>query len=302
MNGYSIISTMEEKEENKFRKRKKYLPRKIYLFYLKRYVKTIYKESVYLGEKGDTIMLPFTNKEFDELDEEYKTDYIDKIIKENKIEYLYTEPNLTRFIRKIDESLIKQYRTIIMYIMIIPIMERTLKIHSIDMKDMRLKIIDSGDCKIDYILELLVNDLNHLTIITPRPEYFNEFVDIIYDNTGLVIEITSEYLDNDNTNDVIIDLSKERSRYQGNIVIDLESDIIKRQYQYLRNKNTCIIHDVIISSGNQVINNELLGFYLLRNRSFLGEFIEGKNNGSLRYSLDEISKELNLNLRELIYL
>lgn len=299
MNPYSIIGIIEKSEDNKYFKLKKHLPRKIYLYYIKKYTKTIIKESEYLGEKGDIIMLPFTMEEFEGLDEKYRKTYIDKVFKKYDIKYLYAETSLSKIVRKIDETFIIQYNTILLYIMFPQIMERALKENQIDMKEMRLTIIDSGDWKIEYILELLINDLNHLTIITKRPEYFNEFVDIIYDNTGLVTEVISEFSEKEDSSDLIIDMSKDRYKYQKVVIIDMESDKTKRQYQYSRKKDACIIYDIMVCSGNQVVDNELLGFFLLRNHPNFRDFLEGRNNSFIQNSLLEISMELDLKLDRL---
>ena len=302
MNKYSIIATMDKKEENKFLKLKRYLPKRIYLYYMKKYGKTIYKENVYLGEKGDTIMLPFTSGEFDELDEDYRLSYIEKIIKEYDIHHLYVDVNLRKFICKIDETLIRQYGTILMYMMLPCMLEHVLYDHNIDRKEMRLIIIDSGDYKVDYVLNLLVNDLNYLKIFTDRPEYFNEFVDTIYDNTGLITEPVSSFSEIEDSGSVIIDLSRNHYRYSGRIVIDMESDLSKRQYQNLRNKNTRIIYDVKLSSANQEVDNELLGFYLWKNHPFMAEFLDGQNEETKMLPLQDITKELNLTIEGFSYL
>lgn len=302
MNTYSIIRTIEKMEDNKYLKLKRYLPRKIYLYYLKKYGKPFIDESVYLGEKGDIIMLPFTKREFEELDENYKKTFIEKVIKEHEIKYLYTEPGLSKIIRKIDDTLIQEYSKILIYIMFTQIMDLALKDNSIDMKEMRLTIIDSGDSKIDYILDLIIYDLNHLTIITQRPEYFKEFVDIIYDNTGLVIEVITKIFEIEGKSDLIIDMSKKRFNYQKGVIIDMESDIVKRQYQYSRKRDTCIIYDIKICTGIQVVNNELLGFFLLKNHPNFQDFLEGANSDLIKKSLQEISKELDLKLMKLIYI
>lgn len=302
MNTYSMMRTIEKMEDNKYLKLKRYLPKKIYLYYLKKYGKSFIDESVYLGENGDIIMLPFTMSEFEELDENYKKSYIENVIKKHEMKYLYAEPSLSKIIRKIDDNLIQEYSKILIYIMFDQIMNLAIKDNCIDRKEMRLTIIDSGDSKIDYILDLIIHDLNHLTIITQRAEYFKEYVDIIYDNTGLVIEVIAKIFEVESKSDLIIDMSKKRFHYQNGVIIDMESDIVKRQYQYSRKRDTCIIYDIKICSGIQVVDNELLGFFLLRNHPDIQNFLEETNYNLRKNSLQEVSKELDLKLVKLIYI
>lgn len=302
MNQYSIISTMDESVKDKFFKLKRFLPKKIYLYYLEKYGKVIYKENVYFGEKGDIIMLPFTKKEFDELEEEYKISYIERVIKENQIQNLYMPIHLRKYIKKEDKKILREYHTILMYMMLPQILEVTLYNHGIDKKDLRLTIIDSGDYKVNYVLNRLINDLNHLKVFTNRPEYFNGYVDTIYDDTGLMIDLVSSLSEIENDHCVIIDLSKSHSRYPSNIVIDIESNLLKRQYQSAKNKNATIIYDINLHSSSQGIDNELFGFYLLKNHSYMEDFLNGGNNETTTIHLQRIVKKLELKVYELIYL
>ena len=302
MNQYSIISTMDESEKEGIIKLKRFLPKKIYLYYLKKHGKVIYKENLYYGEKGDIMMLPFTKEEFDQLEEEYKVSYIEKIIKENQIQNLYMPVHLQKYIKKEDKKILKEYHTILMYMMLPQILELTLYKNGIDRKDLRLTIIDSGDYKVDYVLNRLINDLNHLKIFTDRPEYFSEFVDTIYDDTGLMIDLVSSLSEIENDHCIIIDLSKSHFRYSSNIVIDMESNLLKRQYQSAKNKNATIIYDINLRSLNQRIDNELLGFYLLKNHSYMEDFLNGGNNETTTIHLQRIVKKLELKVYELIYL
>jgi len=304
MNTYCIINTGENIITTKNSKIKKLIPRKLYLNYIYKKLPVTFNEIEYLGEKGQEIVLPFTENELETLEENYIKMFLEKIITNNEIEYLYVAPHLQKLLYMNEEEHTPYYGSIFLYIMFPQIFEQMLEESKIDRKEMRLAIVDSGDRKIEYILELLVYDLNYLTIITKRPEYFNEFVDIIYDNTGLLIEIISDEELQEIKGNVVIDLTNQYHKVFNNttVVLDMESNLKKRQYLYSRKKDIRIVYDVLLHYNNQLVNNELLGFLLLKNREIIREFHDNKNREYQTKEITEIGRILNLKLAKLIYL
>lgn len=302
---YSIIHPLEHNTGKKEWKLGKILPRKLYFSYLKKRIPVSIKDITYLGIEGQEIQLPFSMAELRELEDDYIKGMIEKLVERYEIHYLYMEPNLLKHFRTIDELMVPSYHNLLLYILLPKIFPLVLEKKNINKKDMRLVIIDSGDRKIEYILELLIWELNYLTIITDRPEYFNGFVDIIYDNTGLVIEL----LTNDNREEihgeVIIDMSKDYQKCymyfdKDAVILDLESNIKKRQYLYSRKRELVIFNDVILHSRRQVVDNGLFSLILLSRSRLLRDFTDDKNRDYVKNKLFDLCEEFHIDIEKLI--
>ena len=77
-------------------------------------------------------------------------------------------------------------------------------------------LIDGGDVQ-DTLLgaELLGRDLNRLTILTDRPAYFTEYTDSMYEENGLIVELSLKDAQK------IAELSAEGTG--SNVILDFET-------------------------------------------------------------------------------
>ena len=140
------------------------------------------------------------------------------------------------------------------------------KLH-IEEKDMKLVIIDSHDKRIEHVIEQFVCNLNYLTIITNREEYFDGFRDMIYDTTGLVVEFEELPLKDHIEGNIIIDLDRECYKSYnffpyGSCVVDVNSSAKKRQYMQERRKDLTIIYDVDLMYQGNIIKKDMMVSYL----------------------------------------
>lgn len=217
----------------------------------------------FLGDSLPCAMLPFTKADKEKLPNQYLDQYIEEVMKYLNINRAYCmeelqERNHERAER--ERSLIK-----FLYLRQLVVIARE-KLH-IEEKDMKLVIIDSHDKRIEHVLEQFVCNLNYLTIITNREEYFDGFRDMIYDTTGLVVEFEELPLKDHIEGNIIIDLDSESYKSYnffpyGSCVVDVNSSAKKRQYLQERRKDLTIIYDVNLMYQGNIIKKDMMVSYL----------------------------------------
>ena len=96
------------------------------------------------------------------------------------------------------------------------IMEIILEKRKIPYEQFAPVLIDGGDVQ-DTLLgaELLGRDLNRLTILTDRPAYFTEYTDSMYEENGLIVELSQKDAQK------IAELSAEGTG--SNVILDFET-------------------------------------------------------------------------------
>lgn len=217
----------------------------------------------FLGDSLPCAMLPFTKADKEKLPNQYLDQYIEEVMKYLNINRAYCmeelqERNHERAER--ERSLIK-----FLYLRQLVAIARE-KLH-IEEKDMKLVIIDSHDKRIEHVLEQFVCNLNYLTIITNREEYFDGFRDMIYDTTGLVVEFEELPIKDHIEGNIIIDLDSESYKSYnffpyGSCVVDVNSSAKKRQYLQERRKDLTIIYDVDLMYQGNIIKKDMMVSYL----------------------------------------
>lgn len=276
------------------------LPNRLYKKYLMKKQPVEIKDINFIGEEGKNLILPFTNTSIQEQDKEYVEKFISKLLLKYEIKNVYSSHYLKKYIQQEKVS----YQSLLKYIMLDQIIVKVLKDHNTTWKNTKLVIIDSEDGKMDYLLELFVENLNYLTIITKREEYFKEIKEIIYLNTGLVIEIidnpTKESINGNIIIDANKDICKNYSYFEKDaILIDLESNNTKMQYAYSRRKDIQIVYDVILTAREEEIENDLLG-YILCSRSFIcSNFVRNIERSYKVKDFFDVRKLYNIKLKEL---
>lgn len=230
----------------------------------------------FLGDSIPCAMLPFTKEEKLSLPSQYLDQYIKEIMKHLNISRAYCMEEL----QEKDNERAERQRTLIKFLYLKQLVKISRDKLHIKEKDVKLVIIDSGDKRIEHVLELFVNNLNYLTIITNREEYFTGFRDMIYDTTGLVVEFEELPLKNHIEGNIIIDLDSESYKSYnffpyGACVIDVNSSAKKRQYLQERRKDLTIIYDVdLLYQGNILKKNMMVNY--LRAKSVNIEAIYGE--------------------------
>ncbi|BCN29749.1 S41 family peptidase [Anaeromicropila herbilytica] len=304
---FNILELAKEKDEievnyflkriiNRFSKlsKKEYVKQYAKNQYQKQLIKELpilIKEFNYLSEKGYNIILPFTKEDILKYDPDFIKDYIEKVRIKYDLNNLFIPNKFKKYVDTSIES--EDDKKVLMYMVLDQLMKKILKEHNIEYKSLRLVIIDSEDYRMEYLLELFLKDLNYLTIITNRVEYFEEIQQKIYDTTGLVIDVTSNPVKEPIGGNVIIDANKKLNKNynyfdKSAVVIDLESNKEKLQYLYSRRKDLETIYDVVLTANSTIVNNEMFAYYLKVKSFVFSNFVR---SNSRNYGVVELLKE-----------
>lgn len=250
----TIFSTIQEEDREKLgiSKWRKRLPYRWYQSYLMKCMPIYRKEVSYYGIDCHQICLPFQESELQQYEEEFLIDFIEQCIKKEEIEFCYFEKNIAFACKKF----CLDYSWVIPYLMFPKMLELVMKENRLRLEEIRPFIIDSNDRKIEYILDYMVPHLNYLMIQTKRKKEFEPFIEAVYEQYGLVIEVLNMQQESMEKSSLIQTQIK-----QCNVIIDLDKSSYK-QYLYL--KKGSIVLDL-----NQSIEKET---YLSSRRSDLKKY------------------------------
>lgn len=246
----------------------------------------------FLGDSIPCVMLPFTKEQKACLPENYIDEYIEKVMNVLGINRAYCMEEL----QERDYERAERERTLIKYVYIEELVNIGMNKLHLKEKDMKLVVIDSGDKRVEHVLELFTNNLNYLTIITNREEYFTGFREMIYDTTGLVVEFEQLPLTTHIEGNIIIDLDSESYKSYnffpyGACVIDVNSAAKKRQYLQERRKDLTIIYDVKLLYQGDIIKREMLVNYLraksMNIEAIYGEYYKNINQAEILSLLEQ---------------
>lgn len=286
-----------------WRKKRGFLWR-MYLYYISKKTPIQIEKVDYLGEEGEKIILPFTREDIVSLSREYLQKYMNKVIEKTQLEKCYVSNSFSKYIEVIFKEYFLSYQSILLYIMFKDILINICGEMSIEEKDLKILIIDSEDRRTEYMIESIVDDINYLTIITKRPEYFQGYIDMIYDTKGLVIQLEEDITKSELEGNVVIDLSKESYRHlRGALaILDMNQTEKKLKYYYSRRKNNNIIYNVLLESDGEVVDNPKLEFLLIRNHQVIRDFIRDRSRENYVVELQKLKEMLGLNIEQVVRL
>lgn len=255
----------------------------------------------FLGDSIPCVMLPFTKEEKESLPNQYLDQYIEAVMKHLNINRAYCIEEL----QNRDNERAERERTLIKFLYLEQLVDSGRDRLHIEEKDMKLVVIDSMDKRIEHVLEQFINNLNYLTIITNREEYFTGFRDMIYDTTGLVVECEELPLKNHIEGNIIIDLDSESYKNYnffpyGACVIDVNSSAKKRQYLQERRKDLTIIYDVDLLYQGNIIKKDIMVNYLraksMNIEAIYGEYYRNINQNEILALLEACK----INVKEIV--
>lgn len=258
MEMFSMITLARTKEEIKLGWLIKRYSAKKYQNYLIEKTPFKVEERLYCGEKIQNITLYMTKEDLTLSKKEFVQEYIQKVI----VKLNLFQPHYCEELREYLKEDRRDNAWIMKYIVFSELYKQVVEEYQMDQKEINLVLIDSGDRKIQLLLENLVEDLNHLTIITEREVHFEKFVDAVYNETGLMVELIPPPIIEPLKGNLIVDASLNSCkmyRYfeKDAIVIDMTSNIEKLLYLYGRRKDLKIIRDVEVSMQGEVVMKDL---------------------------------------------
>lgn len=251
----------------------------------------------FLGDSLPCAMLPFTKEDKESLPDQYLDQYIEEVMKHLNINRAYCIEEL----QERNNERAERERSLIKFLYLRELVEIGRDKLHIKEKDMKLVIIDSHDKRIEHVIEQFANNLNYLTIITNREEYFNDFRDMIYDTTGLVVEFEELPLKNHIEGNIIIDLDSESYKNYnffpyGCCVVDVNSSAKKRQYLQERRKDLTIIYDVDLLYKGNIIKKDMMVSYLraksVNIEAIYGEYYRNINQNEIIALLEECNMRI----------
>lgn len=236
-----------------------------------------YKETVVtvMGRQGLEVELPFTGAELREMEKSYIENYIQRILDVYDISGCYLDNELSMLKHKFN----MEKKWILNYLLFEEGLQLFIKENKIASGSAKFVIIDSGDKKIQSIMETILNYANYLTIVTCRLEYFKKIVDAVYEETGLLINLESYDVKRKIYGNVIVNLDKEDYRVysmleENSYVIDLQFTDNKLNYLTSRRRDLIILYDYSILVDDEELDKELIAEVLLRDNWKISRFIK----------------------------
>lgn len=218
-----------------------------------------------LGIEGHKVKLPLTSSIIKEKDENYiKTvliKSINKMVDEEETNMFVFPLELDRYLS--DVEVLTADGKQLAFLTLNQIVEQCIKRSPKDPKDIHYVIIDGEDNLAKFCSDFLYEKINYLTILTKRPSYFEDYIDEIYNDTGLAIELIQEPLLEDLNSDIIINCSKEKNKafYFFNkkaFYIDFLSKREEVRNILLKRKDLQVVDNVSYTVDNQEVDAKIL--------------------------------------------
>lgn len=251
-----------------------------------------------MGRHGLRLELPFDEMEIQALPKEYVETYIRRILEHYGIEgcYLCRELNFLNGRFDMDKDWIFQY-------LLFPEgIKLFLQECQIKKKNARFVVVDSGNKKIETILQVLLEYANYLTIVTSRVEYFKNAVDIIYEETGLMMDVVSSFTQQNICGNVVINLDQDCYRLYSQLeenanVVDLHFTDKKLEYLTNRRNDLTILYDYDFTVGAQSYHKELVAEIIVRDNWKASRFVKKQECSLTASEIEYMVKDYDLKIQ-----
>lgn len=257
-------------------------------------------EITLIGKKGLRITIPFPEDEVKEIPEDYLDNYIRRILDLYDIPGCYLSRELSFLYSRFDMN----KKWIFEYLFFKEGITLFLDKCGIPKKSARFVVIDSGNKKVETILQTILEYTNYLTIVTNRVEHFRNAVEVVYEETGLMMEVVSTYTQKNIMGNVVINLDRDCYRIYSNFeedayVIDLEFTDKKLEYLANRRKDLTILYDYDFLIDGQELEKELAAEILVRDNWKLSRFVKRTEMSLTASELQSIVNYYKLQIKEM---
>ncbi|SFR57887.1 hypothetical protein [Anaeromicropila populeti] len=249
---------------------------------------------------GTVIQLPFTAEELEELEKEYIDKFMKKLWERFDIGSCYIEKDLRGVLKDYYED--KSW--FFQYMLFKPCLLKIIEHYNIDLKETKVVIVDSNNKKIEFVLQYLVPELNYLTIVTDREEYFQDAIEIIYHTTGLLVELCQYPVQEPLSSTLVIFLDSGQYKLysmfpENSFVMDLAFHPIKRDYLANRRKDLVIAYDLEIEFQGEQADKELVMEILTKDCWKINRFINKENSSITPGEMEELFKHYKIRVKTL---
>ena len=146
------------------------------------------------------------------------------------------------------------------------ILEQVLKARGLEYRNLRLIIIDTDmepeslldEDDVGSVLEQLSYDLNFLTVLTNRPAYFQKFVETMYEENGLPVNLYSKGEQRKTDANTVLDFEQQGSLWNLNLTEpSIYLPIYKKQWETAENLDISVPigYNTVIVKGIRVVKN-----------------------------------------------
>lgn len=246
--------------------------------------------------EGFIVQLPLTYDIFYDKDEYF----IKNILKEstnlmqdeNSIIFIYPHELLPYVV---DFNVLVTDNKAIPFFFMNQIIEKCIRYTKKPQKDLHFVIIDGADTLSQYCIDLIYKNINYLTIVTNRREYFEDKINEIFKETGLIVELVTESLQKRLESDIIINCSKENNKnfYYFNkqsIIIDFISSSQQIRNIMIKRKDIIVIDSISLKINGELIDTVLAQAAILTDNRILRRWVfHGYSNDMLDKILQAIN-------------
>lgn len=249
---------------------------------------------------GLQIELPFIREQMAEISHDFLERYIKKVMEQYDFTSCYLDRDLY-FMR----SRIRTSKAWIFKYMLFPEgVRRLFDTYAIPEKEARYVLVDGGNQKIEMVLQCLIPEANYMTIVTRRPEFFQNAVDEVFSETGLLIQVLTHPITETIHGNVVVFLGGSPvslySRLEpGAYVIDLGLTDQKLEYILSRRKDLTILYDFEIDFQGEIVEKELAAEVITRDSWKLKQFMEKEGISLAPDELNQLSKEYQMSVKSL---
>lgn len=277
MGQVTMISINKNRNDIDIPKWRRKLPHQLNESYIMRKLPINIEEIFVYGEKCRKIRLPLVQEDTACMQHDFVKKLIQHLIEKEEIEYPYLDYNLEQY----REYFCENYSWFISYILFPEIIQFILAKKRCKIQQIHPLVIDSGDRKIEYVLDCMISGLNHLVIQTHRKSYFSEFIRVVYDTYGLVVELIDPDERKLDYYDFIIDLNQDYYKEylyfkKSATVIDFSSCVEKEQYLSHRRMDLERYNSVSISMRQEKVNEELVSLFMVSQNRRIQQFMKNR--------------------------
>lgn len=241
-----------------------------------------HEEEIRIMDKcGLLIELPFNQEDISLIPLEYLEAYIQKILDIYDIPNCYLQKELNMLNDRFDMN----KKWIFQYLLFEKGIDLFFEKYQLSKKDARFVLIDSGNKRIELILQVILEYANYITIVTNRERYFTKAVNVVYEETGLLMDVVSGHTQKNIAGNVVINLDKDCYAIYNNFeenayVIDLQFTDVKLEYLSNRRRDLTILYDYDLVVADQELEKELVAEIMVRDNWKLSRFSK-RNDGAL---------------------